>query len=91
MRGDERVPFIVKYSEGIAKGRVGLSKRVMEKIGITEGQEIMLMLTRPKPFLPPNKFKLKATAREIAEEEVHVNPSLKWKNSKELDKVEIIV
>lgn len=83
--------FIVKYSQNIVKGYVGLSKRVMEKIGIREGQEITLVLTRPKPFLPPNKFKLKATTKEIAEEEVHVNPLLKWKSLRELDKVEIIV
>jgi hypothetical protein len=63
----------------------------MEKIGIREGQEITLVLTRPKPFLPPNKFKLKVTAKEIAEEEVHLNPLLKWKSLRELDKVEIIV
>jgi len=84
------VPFNIKYSENITKGYVGLSKRVMEKVGIREGQEITLVLTRPKPFLPPNKFKLKATAKEIPKEEVHVNPSLKWKSLKELDKVEII-
>ena len=83
------MPFITRYSENIAKGYVGLSKRVMEKMSIKEGQEITLLLTRPKPFLPPNKFKLKATAEEIAEEEVHVNPSLKWKGLKELDKIEI--
>ena len=85
------MPFIVKYSQNIIKGYVGLSKGVMEEIGIREGQEITLVLTRPKPFLPPNKFKLKVTAKEIAEEEVHVNPSLRWKSLKELDKVEIIV
>jgi len=85
------VPFIIKYSENITKGYVGLSRRVMEKIGIREGQEITLVLTRPKPFLPPNKFRLKATAKEIAEEEAQVNPSLKWKSLKELDKVEVIV
>jgi len=85
-QGDERVPFIIKYSENILKGYVGLSKRVMEKIDIREEQEITLVLTRPKPFLPPNKFKRKATAREIAEEEVHVNSSLKWKSFKELIK-----
>lgn len=85
------MPFIVKYSQNIIKGYVGLSKRVMEKIGIREGQEITLVLTRPKPFLPPNKFKLKTTAKEIAEEEAHVNPSLRWKSLKEFDEVEITV
>jgi antitoxin component of MazEF toxin-antitoxin module len=85
------MPFIVKYSQNVIKGYVGLSKRVMEEIGITEGQEITLVLTCSKPFLPPNKFKLKATTKEVAEEEVHVNPSPKWKSLRELDIVEIIV
>jgi hypothetical protein len=85
------VPFIIRYYESIAKGYVGLSKSVIEKIGVIEGQEITLLLMRPKPFLAPNEFKLKVTTREIAEDEVYVNPSLKWKSLKEIDKVEIIV
>lgn len=84
------MPLIIKYSKDIPKGYVGLSKTVMETLGIQENQKIKLVLTRPKPLVPPGEFKLKATKKEISEREAHVNPSLKWKSLKEWDKVEIL-
>jgi len=84
------MPLIVKYSKNIPKGYVGLSKAVMETLGIQENQRVKLVLTRPKPLVPPSEFKLKAITKEILEREAHVNPSLKWKSLREWDKVEIL-
>jgi len=83
------MPLIVKYSKDVPKGYVGLSKTVMETLGIQENQRIKLVLTRPKPLVPPGEFKLRAIRKEISDREAHVNSSLKWKSLKELDKVEI--
>lgn len=82
--------LIIKYSKDIPKGYVGLSKTVMETLGIQENQRIKLILTRPKPLVPPSEFKLKAIKKEISEKEAHVNPSLKWKSLKEWDRIEIL-
>jgi len=81
--------LIVKYSKDVPKGYVGLSKTVMETFGIQENQRIKLVLTRPKPLVPPGEFKLRVVGKEISDGEAHVNPSLKWKSLKEWDKVEI--
>jgi len=81
--------LIIKYSKDIPKGYVGLSKAIMETLSIQEHQEIKLVLTRPKPFVPPGEFKLRAIKKEIPDREAHVNPSLRWKSLKEWDKVEI--
>jgi len=81
--------LIVKYSNDIPKGYVGLSKTVMEHLGIQENQRVKLVLTRPKPLVPPGEFKLRAIKKEISDGEAYVNPSLKWKSLKEWDKVEI--
>jgi len=83
------MPLTVKYSDDVPKGYVGLSKTIMETLGIQENQAIKIVLTRPKPLVPPGEFKLKAIKKEIHEGEVHVHPSLKWKSLKEWDKVEI--
>jgi len=83
------MPLIIKYSEDIPKGYVGLPKTVMETLGIQENQKIKIVLTRPKPLVPPGEFKLRAIRKEILEGEAHVNPSLKWKSLKEWDRVEI--
>jgi len=87
--GKSRMPLIVKYSNDIPKGYVGLSKTVMEALGIQEDQKIKIVLTRPKPLVPPGEFKLRAIKIEIPDREAHVNPSLKWKSLQEWDKVEI--
>jgi len=63
---------------------------IMETLGIQENQMIKIVLTRPKPLVPPGEFKLGAIEKEICEREVYVNPSLKWKSLKEWDKVEIL-
>ncbi|MDH5450627.1 MAG: hypothetical protein OEX77_06980 [Candidatus Bathyarchaeota archaeon] len=81
--------FIVRYSRDVPKGCVGLSRMVMKTLGIQENQKIKIVLTRPKPLVPPGEFKLRAIKKEICKREVHVNPSLKWKSLKEWDKVEI--
>ena len=83
------MPLVVKYSEDVPKGYVGLSKIVMEILGIMENQKIKIVLTRPKPLVPPGEFKLRAVEKEVSEKEALVNPSLKWKGLKEWDKVEI--
>jgi len=83
------MPLIVKYSNDIPKGHVGLSETIMKTLGIQENQRIKLVLTRPKPLVPPGEFKLKAITKKISDKEAHVNPSLKWKSLKEWDKVEI--
>jgi hypothetical protein len=83
------MPLIIKYSKDIPKEYVGLSKTVMETLCIQENQKIKIVLTRPKPLVPPGEFKLRAIKKEIPEREAHVNPSLKWKSLKEWDKVEI--
>jgi len=83
------MPLIIKYSKDVPKGYVGLSKTVMEHLGIQENQRVKLVLTRPKPLVPPGEFKLLAIKKEILDREAHVNPSLNWKSLKEWDKVEI--
>ena len=83
------MPLIIKYSEDIPKGYVGLSKSVMETLGTQENQKVKTVLTRPKPLVPPGEFKLRAIKKEIPDGEAHVNPSLEWKSLKEWDKVEI--
>ena len=83
------MPLIIKYSKDIPRGCVGLSKTIMENLGIQENQKVKIVLTRPKPLVPPGEFKLRAIKKEISEKEAHVNPSLKWKSLKEWDKVEI--
>jgi len=83
------MPLIVKYSEDVQKGHVGLSKIVMKSLGIRENQRIKIVLTRPKPLVPPGEFKLRAVEKEVSEKEALVNPSLKWRSLKECDKVEI--
>ena len=77
------MPLIIKYSKAIPKGHVGLSKTIMENLGIQEKRRIKLVLTSPKPLVPPGEFKLRAIKKEISEKEAHVNPSLKWKSLKE--------
>jgi len=83
------MPLTIKYSKDIPKGYVGLSKTVMETLGIQENQKVKIVLTRPKPLVPPGEFKLRAIKVEIPDREAHVNPSLRWKSLKEWDKVEI--
>lgn len=82
--------FTVRYSRDVPKGCVGLSPMIMKTLGIQENQTIKIVLTRPKPLVPPGEFILRAIEKEIFEREAHVNPSLKWKSLKEWDKVKIL-